>query len=501
MPPTLNDLVKRGAKIGYRKVEFKRVRLDGTYEVDWFDISQFVQSYGSMNESYGDNLILGEYQPTETSIILDNSRRRFNDEGDSSSLFHTFKTRIKTRFRIEVGFIDPDGRDDEIIGRRFYGIMTSEPVTSDAGLITLKISSILNVFKLHNVSGIMDEVLSTVLPNLAFNVGTDKFINIVSHGLVVGQLIKLKSGDPATPGGDLTNEVFRVVLVITGNQIEVDRVAENVVNGVFVFISVDTPADLMDRLVKKRQNGVRIFDQFFEGDDDATRYQIQATPGDVIVSPTLQDNVTIWDKIKDYSLYENFYPGVTFDGNFEWRDRVPVGGVVFRFNGAGSFDNEFGINIVRINSEEAGVDQTWTRAVIEHADDRFAVSESVWTPGDGSIQDIFGERTFDADLKELDAGLAQVVADRVISELGLPKRRWQIQTVFIPHLRLNDPVEINYIGESSTANPFILGVSRLGFDRLGERTGSINLNQIQAKVEGLSINVNSFETEYQLVEV
>jgi hypothetical protein len=501
MPPTINDLVKRGAKIGYRKVEFKRVRLDGTYEVDWFDISQFVQSYGSMNESYGDNLILGEYQPTETSIILDNSRRRFNDANESESLFHTFKTRIKTRFRIEVGFIDPDGFDDEIVGRRSYGIMTSEPVTSDAGLITLKISSILNVFKLHNAANIVPEVLSTPLANNAFNVGTDEFMTIVNHGLVIDQLIKLKSGAPATPGGDLTFEIFRVVLVIGIDDIEVDEIPANALNNVPVFVSVDTPADLINRLVKKVQNGVRVFDQFFEGSDDATRYQIQATPGDVIISPTIKDNVTIWDKIKDYSLYENFYPGVTFDGNFEWRDRVPVGGVVFRFNGAGSFDNEFGINIVRINSEEAGVDQTWTRAVIEHADDRFAVSESVWTPGDGSIQDIFGERTFDADLKELDAGLAQVVADRVISELGLPKRRWRLQTVFIPHLRLNDPVEINNLGESSTATPFILGVSILGTDRLGERTGSINLNQIQVKVQAVSINVNSFETEYELVEV
>ncbi len=501
MAPTLNELVRKGAKIGYRKVEMKRVRLDGTYETDWFDISTFVQSYGSMNESYGDNLILGEYQPTETSIVLDNSRRKFNDAAESESLFHTFKTRIKTRFRIEVGFIDPDGFDDEIVGRRFYGIMTSEPVTSDAGLITLKISSILNVFKLHNAANIVPDVLSTPLANNAFNVGTDTFMTIVNHGLIIDQLIKLRSGDPATPGGIRTFEIFRVVLVIGIDDIEVDKIAAAALNNLQVLISVDTPADLINRLVKKLQNGVRVFDQFFEGADDATRYQIQSIPGDVIISPTIKDNVTIWDKIKDYSLYENFYPGVTFDGNFEWRDRLPVGGNVFIFNGAGSFDNTFGINIVRVNSEEAGVDQTWTRAVIEHADDLFAVSESVWTPGDGSIQDIFGERTFEADLKELDAGLAQVVADRVISALGRPKRRWRLQTVFIPQLRLNDPVEINYLGESDTANPFIFDVSQFNVDSLGNRTGSINLDQIQAKVQEVSINVNSFETEYELVEV
>lgn len=422
----INDFVKKGATQVYRKLFIKRVGSDGMYESNWFEITSFVQNFGTITESYGDNLILGTYQLPTLGVSLDNSRRKFNDQNDSNSLFAGFKSRIKTKFRFEIGFIelasDDLQGDTEVLGRNFYGILFSEPINSDTGIVTFRVASIMKVFQIYT----------------AFGVDT----------------------------------------------------------------SSTTSSGMIDRIVKSEKNGARIFDQFFEGSNDTERYQIQSTT-DNISAPLIQERDTVWDKIKDYSFYENFYPGITDDGNFEWRDRAPTGSFEFKFNGAGSFDNEFGINIVRVSSEVAGVDQTWSRAVIEFDDDMFAESFTSWTPGDGSIQDIYGERTYNERKKELDQPLAQIITDRITTLLGAPKRRWNILTSFIPHLRLNDRVEINYMGEQiERENPFILGVSVLGgTDVLGGFLGSINIAAVTAKISSLSVNIDSLNTNFELTEV
>ena len=416
---TVDEIVKRAAKQAYRRVEIKRVKTDGTYETDWFDITPFITSFGTIAESYSDNIIVGEYQIHTLTVSVDNSRRRFNAETDSQSIFFNFKTRIKTRFRIETGFIDAADNDSEVLGRRFYGIIYSEPVNSDNGRVNFAVASILKVFQLYPATGI--------------------------------------STSPA-------------------------------------IVSV-----VVDRLVKRVESATRIFDQFFEGASDPVRYQIQS--GGTAITPIINDNETVWDKIKDYSLYAFFYPSVTNDGNFQWTDRTETGPTIFKFNGGNSFDNDFGINIVRINSEVPGVDQTWTRVTIEFDDDMFSTSSTSWTPGDGSTQDIYGERTFERTFKELTSGTSSTIATTIRTNTQTPKRRWNISTGFIPHLNLNDKVEINYTGDIIT-DGFILGLSVLaGPDVLGGSVGSINLQNVITKISGLSINLDTFATQFELTEV
>jgi len=416
---TLDEFVKRGAKTAYRRVEIKRVKTDGTYEADWFDITPFIVNFGTIAESYSDNIIVGEYQIHNLTISVDNSRRRFNPETDSESIFLNFKTRIKTRFRIETGFIDRDDNDSEVLGRRFYGITFSEPQNSDSGRVNFSIASILKVFQLYPATGI----------------------------------------------------------VTTSAAVSV----------------------LMERLTERTENAVRIFDQFFEGASDAVRYQIQSSS--TVITPIINDNETVWDKMTDYSLYEFYYPSVTNDGNFQWRDRVETGGTIFKFNGGNSFDNEFGINIVRILSEVPGVDQTWTRVTIEFDDDMFSTSLTSWTPGDGSTQDIFGERTYERTFKELTSGTSATIADTIRANTQTPKRRWNISTSFIPHLNLNDKVELNYTGDI-ISDGFILGLSVLnGPDVLGGSVGAINLENVITKISGFSINLDTFATQFELTEV
>jgi hypothetical protein len=76
--PTADEIVKRATKTAYRRVEIKRIKTDGTYEADWFDITPYITSFGTIAESYSDNIIVGEYQIHTLTLSVDNSRRRFN---------------------------------------------------------------------------------------------------------------------------------------------------------------------------------------------------------------------------------------------------------------------------------------------------------------------------------------------------------------------------------------------------------------------------------------
>jgi hypothetical protein len=398
----------------------KRVLVAGGYEADWFEITEYVTSWGTIKESYGDNLYTGEYEIDGIQVEFNNSRAKFNDENDPNSLFFGFATRINTRFKLDVGFYDIN--QEEVPGRSFYGLSKSEPEVLGSGTIKYAIGSVMNVFKLFQAKGITEQ---------------------------------------------------------------------------------NRPTDIhIERLVQKEQNAVRIFDRYFEGPDDATRYQIQAGAETFLIK--ILEEQTVWDKIKELSFYENFFPQITNDGNFEWVDRNETVAVQWIFNGAGSFDNVYGINIIDI-TQQLGVDRTYSRVTVRYGkgDTDIAVSEVNWTPGDGSIPDLYGVRVFEfeATAGELNNVRAQNVADRIRAATAAPHNIFVIDTTFIPHLRVNDRVLLNYRG-SESGDAFILGTSQLGSqDRLGGARGAINLINRECKISAIEIDVNTLQCNFELTEL
>lgn len=421
MAQDIRDIIRAPAKHVFRRMFMKRVLTIGGYEADWFEITSFVMSWGTIEESYGDNLYTGEYEIDGLQAQFNNSRARFNDENDPNSLFSGFETRIGTRFKVEIGFFDVN--QEEVLGRSFYGISFSEPKVFGSGEIKYEIASVMKVFQLFQAKGITES-----------NTGTEVH---------------------------------------------------------------------MDRLVKKLQNAVRIFDRYFEGANDTERYQIQ-TGAEAFLAAILEEE-TVWDKMKNYSLYENFFPSMTDDGNFQWTDRDETVSSQWTFNGSGSFDNDFGINIVSIE-QQLGVDRTYSRVAIRFSKNTsdVAVSEVNWTPGDGSVPDIYGVRLFEFEATEgeLNNSRAQNVADRIRTATAIPHNIYTIRTTFIPQLRVNDRVTLNFQGSVNTGAAFILGSSTLGSDdRLGGALGAINLTNKDCKISGLTIDVDSFECEFELTEL
>jgi hypothetical protein len=414
----IRDVVRAPSSHVFRRLFMKRVLSAGGYEADWLEITEFVTSWGTIKESYGDNLYTGEYEVEAVNVGLDNSKAKFNSETDTNSLFFGFATRINTRFKIDIGFYDIN--QEEVPGRSFYGLSRSEPTVLGSGTIKYKIGSVLGVFKLFAAKGISEQ-----------NQDTDVHV---------------------------------------------------------------------DRLVKKTQNAARIFDRYFEGPDDATRYQIQAGVEKFLVS--IPEDMTVWDKITELSLYENFFPSITDDGNFQWTDRNETIAVQWVFNGAGSFDNIYGINIIDI-TQQLGVDRVFTRVGIEINDGTIRVKEINWTPGDSSVPDLYGAKVFEYEATpgELNNALGDSIADRLLAATQTPHNIFKINTTFIPHLRVNDRVTLNFKG-SEAGDAFINDSSILdGPDLLDGPRGAIDLVNRDCKISELQISLDTLQCQFELTEL
>jgi hypothetical protein len=421
---TIKELIVKGSMWAYRKMYIKRLQEDGTYESDWLEISPSVISWGVLRKSFGDNIFLGDYDTDDLNIVLDNNVRRF----DVSSIFNGFKTRFRTKFKVEIGLYDTDGRT-EVHGNTSYWILFREPEVNDQGEISFQLTSTLGVLKNYTAFGVSN--------------------------------------------------------------------------------NTSTTAQMVDRIVKREISGNRIFDQYFEGVNDAAKYQINATGAHTIVNPSVPASKTSWDKIKEYSLFQNSFAYVNQSGNFVWENRDPTGAIQWYFNGAGNFyDNDFGVNIVAIPREVAGRDNTFTRVVCEYAVDTFYTAEESWIPGDLSNTDLYGQRTFNYEALELSLSEANTVSDALLAAIKTPLKRWDVITTFIPQLELKDKVVLNYVGEDIITPAFKLDISLLSdtrtntaYDPLGNFAGSINLKNVEAKIIEMAVNMDTFLCEYVCEEI
>lgn len=423
---TVADLIKRGCCQVWRRVYIKRLTFSGTYESDWYEITHYVVSYGTVRKSFGDVALLGQPTIDGMTLTLNNADRKFNAQTDNDSLFYNYKSRYRTKFKIRAGVVDDDGSEvgesDSTKCLNFYGILYSDPVNSDSGTIDIQIASMLKVFE-----------------------------NYPAYG---------------------------------------------------VSVTSATTAGMVDRLVKITKSGSRVFDQYFEGATDADKYKINTGAQTVtnISNPSVKQDETIWKKLGDYATFDNFFSNVNGDGAYTFELKTLTSTVRWVFNGPGFNDENYGQTIISISSEIDGFANCWGRVAIEYQADNFAVAGATWTPGDGSAQDIFGERTFSASYFDLDASSAATVASRIKTDYEYPKKEWDIQTVFIPYLEIGDTVTINYIGQISNTNPFILGVSKLGTGLVSRRLNSINLIGVTARIASMEIDLNNLTCNYRLRE-
>jgi hypothetical protein len=259
-------------------------------------------------------------------------------------------------------------------------------------------------------------------------------------------------------------------------------------------------SDIVDRLAKKEYSSTRIFDQFIEGANDSERYQI--SPTTTTVTPYIEDDMTVWDKITDMCVTDDYTAYINDSGNFVWSDKSETDSVKWVFNGAGSLDNNYGVNIIGVSSIRDDIQNLYTRATIQYSDGNYETASDSWIPGDGSNQDIYGELTFSRDLFDVSQSVASDVASSIQNIYKNKKRLIEISTPLIPNLLPRDLVELNWRGVIEFDNAFTLGVSLLGgTDVLSGRLGSIFFDSLECKIVYAEHDLNELISNFTLREV
>jgi hypothetical protein len=435
MALTIDEIIKSGSRQIIRRCYIKRVEATSKqYESDWLDISQYVVGWGAIEKSFQDQLYWGAYQMSGNTMTFNNRTRKFQPHTENASLWYNYLRREKTKFKITVTYIDDD-LVNEVDGLTWYGVLYSNPVNDDSGMILFDIAPLTKVFERF------------------------PFINVVDAGDVG-----------------------------------------------------DTDA-IIERICETTLSGVRVFDQYFEGVGDAVKYQINPDALSVqnIINPYIRNTGrTCWDVITDYSRIESFVPYVNASGNFVWDAKTETAAEQWKFNGGGSIDNDYGVNISAVISDDPGTSDLFTNISIgyyNYTDDVIDYKNHTvaWQPFDGSNQDIYGEVTYQTEIPDLSGSgspsQAENVASNIYDEVSDVKRKIIIVTPLIPHLEIRDKVEVNYKGELSPANGGIWDISLWDTGLWSEYLGSINLDGFVGKIIAIAHDLDSLQSQFMIREV
>ncbi len=124
----------------------RRLGSTGLFESDWFEITDFVQSWGSVSREI-DAVRRNRFRHSGVTIVCLNDEGKFNDEFNLSSFWFGYLTRYRTLVKIEGGYEDCFGT--EIPADKSLGVFILDkeiPISGARNTISLKCSSLQSVF-------------------------------------------------------------------------------------------------------------------------------------------------------------------------------------------------------------------------------------------------------------------------------------------------------------------------------------------------------------------
>jgi len=142
----------------FRRAAIKRrSTADGTYETDWFDVSDYVKKWGTIKSSI-DVVKLNNFKFSGVSLVFRNDEGKFNPESYIHSFFNGYMTRFRTMLKIEAGYKDTDGTEIPTDSRQGVFVLTND----------IKINAIKNeaIFNFKSLVSIFEEVPVVDIPGM-----------------------------------------------------------------------------------------------------------------------------------------------------------------------------------------------------------------------------------------------------------------------------------------------------------------------------------------------
>jgi len=145
---TLDGIIREPVKRPFRNVAIKRRSAStGLYESSWFDITDFVEKYGTLQTSLDDQR-LNQFVHSGVQLAVRNDHGEFNPENEGGSLFYGYLTRVRSLVRIQAGYTDGAGNSFPTDTTQGIFIMTGDiNIVSQTNQVVLNCKSLNSVFQ------------------------------------------------------------------------------------------------------------------------------------------------------------------------------------------------------------------------------------------------------------------------------------------------------------------------------------------------------------------
>lgn len=449
---SLNGQIKNSRSKVFRKLFVKRRdSITGLHETTWQELSEHVIKWGRVESKVDANRI-NQYTYSNVGLEVDNSDGKFNENTNQSSFWYGYESLQRSLIKIEAGFLYQAKGSDGL------WVNTEYPTTSE-----------------------------------------------IFHGIITGNInysneIKVKI--PIAP----LLEVFR--------QFPADRMN-------YTLALTDASGFFVDVRDQQDSAGSAIFSTFFG--NTSTQWDLTSVPAlgpfyleltnDSTTSNAVQ-GATLWDIMQKIAQTVNCVVFIGRDGLFTIRQRSTLlasQSTTFSFFGLGNWDNTHGRNIKKINFYGDKVTKFYPRVSVHHDEgtdktsyeikrEQFAVTatSNLW---------LHGERTLDVENTFVqNTAQAIDIASALASEFGTLRKEIDLTTSFVPHLSVNDKVEITY--DAGTFNVNNLWDQNNWADSIGaadavgdliwdpDTSSPFTLNQDVFRIIKVSVNLDTFECKF-----
>jgi hypothetical protein len=150
--------INRSQATVFRRAYIKRrSNTTGLYEADWLDITEYVENWGTIQNSI-DAIRLNNFKHSGLSLTCRNDEGKFNPHGHVNSLWNGFMPRPRTLLKIEAGYEDDDGTELPADPTQGIFILTDNvPINAMTNKAVMQFKSLVSMFEEEraiNVAGL-----------------------------------------------------------------------------------------------------------------------------------------------------------------------------------------------------------------------------------------------------------------------------------------------------------------------------------------------------------
>lgn len=401
---SLNALIKSPKSDIFRRAYIKRRVLGtGLFETDWFEITQYVKSWGKITTQV-DNTRLNKFTFGNAKLVLDNSEGTFNPSSSEFSLWSGYLNQQRTLVKIDAGYFLRQQRAD--------GVWVTSEVPSQS---------------------LWDEEFWDADPSAIWD---GEFGKTIFKGIVSGDIL-------VSDKQDITFNIKPLTSIFQ------DFNARDLTGWTTTGM---TASQFVTMLRDQQIGGAYVFRPFF--DDTTSSWDISTTSNVYTTLNTSTSeqvyNSTVWDLVEKLSESELYVPYITRAGVFKFVSRdANSASPAFEFHGVGSPNSTYGNTIKDVRNFGFKISKYYSGVRVKYREQDTTTSYQIVAASlavsPTSNPWVLGSRELKIEnLLIPTSTVAATIAETIYTDVSAEKNEIEFSTSFVPHLDILDRVSLNY---------------------------------------------------------